>query len=151
MRAVLQRVSAASVHVGNDEIGRIGSGLLVFVGVAKDDGLSDVDYLVEKILNLKVFGDHEGRMNQSVVDTGGEVLAVSQVTLYGHDRGGTRLSFEAAAPLQQARVIYDEFVAKLSTSELKVETGQFQSMMAVELVNDGPVTLFLDSRSPVNS
>ena len=150
MRVVLQRVSSARVSVDDVEVGRIGRGLLVFVGVAKDDGSSDVDYLAGKIRNLRIFegeedDDDDGRMNRSVVDAGGELLVVSQFTLYGDCRRGRRPSFDSAAPPDQARALFEELVEELGASGLKVETGQFQAMMDVELVNDGPVTLLLDS------
>ena len=149
MRVVLQRVSSARVSVDDVEVGRIGRGLLVFVGVAKDDGSSDVDYLAGKIRNLRIFegeeDDDDGRMNRSVVDAGGELLVVSQFTLYGDCRRGRRPSFDSAAPPDQARALFEELVQELGASGLKVKTGQFQAMMDVELVNDGPVTLLLDS------
>lgn len=146
MRVVLQRVSSARVRVGDTEVGRIGRGLLVFVGVAKDDVAADVDYLTGKIRDLRIFEDDDGRMNRSVVDAGGELLVVSQFTLYGDCRRGRRPSFDSAAPPEQARALYDELVEQLRATGLKVETGQFQAMMDVELVNDGPVTLIVESR-----
>ena len=146
MKVVLQRVSSARVRVGDAEVGRIGRGLLVFVGVAKDDVSADVDYLAAKIRDLRIFEDDDGRMNRSVVDAGGELLVVSQFTLYGDCRRGRRPSFDSAAPPDQARELYDELVEQLRASGLKVETGQFQAMMDVELVNDGPVTLIVESR-----
>ena len=146
MKVVLQRVSSARVRVGDAEVGRIGRGLLVFVGVAKDDVSADVDYLAAKIRDLRIFEDDDGRMNRSVVDAGGELLVVSQFTLYGDCRRGRRPSFDSAAPPDQARELYDELVEQLRATGLKVETGQFQAMMDVELVNDGPVTLIVESR-----
>jgi len=146
MRVVLQRVSSAQVRVDDAEVGRIGRGLLVFVGVGKDDGSEDIDYMVGKIRDLRIFEDDDGRMNWSVVDSGGELLVVSQFTLYGDCQRGRRPSFDAAAPPDQARALYDQLVGKLRASGLKVETGQFQAMMDVELVNDGPVTLIVEGR-----
>ena len=147
MKVVLQRVGSAQVRVDDAEVGRIGPGLLVFVGVSKEDGSDDVDYLVGKIRELRIFEDDSGRMNRSVVEAGGELLVVSQFTLYGDCRRGRRPSFDSAAPPDQARVLYDELVANLRASGLKVETGRFQAMMEVELVNDGPVTLIVESRA----
>ena len=145
MRAVVQRVTSARVTVGEDESGRIGRGLLVFVGVGRDDGPQDIDYIVAKIRHLRVFDDEAGRMNRSVVDVGGSVLVVSQFTLFGDCRRGRRPSFDGAAPPERSRPMYAQLVERLRADGLTVETGQFQAMMAVELVNDGPVTLWLDS------
>ena len=146
MKVVLQRVSSAQVRVDNEVVGRIGRGLLVFVGVAKEDRSEDADYIVAKTKDLRILDDDNGKMNLSVVDTGGELLVVSQFTLYGDCRSGRRPSFDLAAPPDQARALYDELVAKLRASGLRVETGQFQAMMQVESVNDGPVTLIVESR-----
>ena len=146
MRVVLQRVVSAHVRVADAEVGRIGRGLLVYVGVGKEDGSEDVDYMAGKIRDIRVFDDDDGRMNRSVVEAGGELLIVSQCTLYGDCRRGRRPSFESAARPEEARPLYDELVTKLRASGLKVKTGQFQAMMAVELVNDGPVTLVVESR-----
>jgi D-tyrosyl-tRNA(Tyr) deacylase len=146
MRIVLQRVASAHVRVGDAEVGRIGRGLLVYVGVGKEDGLEDIDYMAGKIRDIRIFDDDDGRMNRSVVEAGGELLIVSQCTLYGDCRRGRRPSFESAARPEEARPLYDELVTKLRASGLKVKTGQFQAMMAVELVNDGPVTLVVESR-----
>ena len=146
MKVVLQRVGSAQVRVDDAEVGRIGPGLLVFVAVGKEDGSEDVDYLVGKIREIRIFEDDSGRMNRSVVEAGGELLVVSQFTLYGDCRKGRRPSFDSAAPPDQTRVLYDELVANLRASGLKVETGRFQAMMEVELVNDGPVTLIVESR-----
>jgi D-tyrosyl-tRNA(Tyr) deacylase len=145
MKVVLQRVGSADVRVDDAEVGRIGPGLLVFVGVGKEDTLDDVDYMVGKIRDLRIFDDDDGRMNRSIVETGGELLVVSQFTLYGDCRRGRRPSFDSAAPPNQARVLYDELVASLRATGLKVEIGQFQVMMNVKLVNDGPVTLIVES------
>ena len=134
------------MRVDDAEVGRIGPGLLVFVGVGKEDGSEDVDYMVGKIRNLRIFEDGDGRMNRSVVEVGGELLIVSQFTLYGDCRRGRRPSFDSAAPPDQARDLYDQLVNTLRASGLKVEAGRFQAMMDVELVNDGPVTILLDSK-----
>ena len=146
MRAVLQRVTRASVRVEGETVGEIGPGLLVLLGVARDDGESDALYLVEKLLNLRVFEDAEGRMNLSLAESGGALLAVSQFTLYGDARKGRRPSWLAAAPPELARTLYELFVAEARARGAHVETGSFQAMMEVELVNDGPVTILLDSR-----
>ncbi|MBV8856807.1 MAG: D-tyrosyl-tRNA(Tyr) deacylase [Acidobacteria bacterium] len=146
MRAVLQRVTRASVRVGGETVGEIGPGLLVLLGVARDDEQSDAVYLVEKVLNLRVFEDAEGRMNLSLAEAGGALLAVSQFTLYGDARKGRRPSWFDAAPPELARPLYEFFVAEARARGARVETGSFQAMMEVELVNDGPVTILLDSR-----
>jgi D-aminoacyl-tRNA deacylase len=146
MRAVLQRVTRASVRVGGETVGEIGPGLLVLLGVARDDKESDALYLVEKVLNLRVFEDAEGRMNLSLAEAGGALLAVSQFTLYGDARKGRRPSWFDAAPPEPARTLYEFFVAEARARGARVETGSFQAMMEVELVNDGPVTILLDSR-----
>ena len=146
MRAVLQRVSSARVSVDGREVGCIGQGLVALVGVGKGDGESDTEYVVNKIRDLRIFEDAAGKMNLSLSDVGGAVLVVSQFTLYGDCRRGRRPSFAAAAPPEVARRHYDALVERLRASGLTVETGQFQAMMAVELVNDGPVTIVLDSR-----
>lgn len=146
MRVVLQRVHSASVSVVDREVGRIGRGLLVFVGVGRDDDATDIEYIVGKIRDLRVFEDDRGRMNRSLVETDGEVLVVSQFTLYGDCRKGRRPSFDGAAPPAVARTCYEALVARLRESGLSVSTGEFQAMMEVALVNDGPVTLLVDSR-----
>lgn len=145
MRAVLQRVISARVVVHEEQIGRIGAGLLVFIGVGKDDDSNDIDYIAEKVLALRVFEDDQQRMNRSVTEMGGEILLVSQFTLYGDCRRGRRPSFDRAAAPAVARKLYEDLVTKLRESGLRVETGKFQAMMDVELVNDGPVTLLLES------
>jgi D-tyrosyl-tRNA(Tyr) deacylase len=147
MRAVIQRVSEARVRVGDRITGEIGPGLLVLVGVGKDDGPVDVKYLASKIPTLRIFKGDEGKdIDRSVTDVGGAVLVVSQFTLYGDARGQRRPSFiEAAAP-EQARTLYEDLVRELRAASVPVETGEFQAMMRVELVNDGPVTLLLDSK-----
>ena len=146
MRAVVQRVSRASVKTGEEPVGQIGPGLLVLLGVAQDDGESDVAYLAEKIAGLRIFEDAAGKMNLALAEVGGAVLAVSQFTLYGDVRRGKRPSFDAAARPEQARALYEAFVQKIREAGLRCETGRFQAMMQVELVNDGPVTILLDSR-----
>jgi len=146
MRAVVQRVRRASVTVGGEVIGQIAAGLLAFIGVAADDGPADVDYIASKIRDLRIFADAEGKLNRSVVDTGGGVLVVSQFTLQGDCRKGRRPSFDAAAPGELARALYEGVVRRLREGGLHVATGMFQAVMEVELVNDGPVTLLLDSR-----
>jgi D-tyrosyl-tRNA(Tyr) deacylase len=146
MRAVIQRVAEARVTVGGRIVGEIGRGLLVFVGVANEDGPSDVQYIVSKIRELRIFGDHEGKMNRSVGETGGEVLVVSQFTLCGDARKGRRPSFDAAAPPPVARALYEDVARQLRAAGLPVATGEFQMMMDVSLVNDGPVTILLDSK-----
>jgi D-aminoacyl-tRNA deacylase len=146
MRAVVQRVSAATVHVGDRVVGRIGPGLLAFVGVATEDGPADVQYIAAKIRELRIFPDDQGKMNRSVADTGGSVLVVSQFTLQADCRKGRRPSFDAAAQPALAQALYESVVQTLRTGGLSVETGEFQADMDVELVNDGPVTMLLDSR-----
>lgn len=146
MRAVLQRVTRASVRVASETVGEIGPGLVVLLGVARDDKESDALYLVEKVLNLRVFEDVEERMNLSLAEAGGALLVVSQFTLYGDVRKGRRPSWFDAAPPELARPLYEFFVAEARARGARVETGSFQAMMEVELVNDGPVTILLDSR-----
>ena len=145
MRAVVQRVSRARVTVGNDLAGEIGSGLLVLLGVSKDDTEADADYLSNKIIGLRVFEDAGGKMNRAVAEAEGSVLVVSQFTLYGDVRHGKRPSFDAAASPEKARGLYEYLVGRIRAAGLRCETGRFQEMMQVELVNDGPVTILLDS------
>lgn len=145
MRAVVQRVSRAKVTVNSQVTGEIGAGLLVLLGVSQTDSEKAADYLAEKITGLRVFEDAEGKMNRSVQEAGGAVLAVSQFTLYGDVRRGKRPSFDAAARPEKARELYEYFVDKVRAAGLHCETGRFQEMMQVELVNDGPVTILLDS------
>ena len=147
----MQRVTSARVTVDDRVTGEIGAGLLVFVGVEKEDGPADVDYVVAKIRDLRIFeddGDATGRkrMNRSVTDVGGSVLVVSQFTLSGDVRRGRRPSFDDAAPPEVARALYETVVRELRTSGLTVATGEFQAMMRVRLENDGPVTILMDSR-----
>jgi D-tyrosyl-tRNA(Tyr) deacylase len=146
MRAVVQRVTSARVRVGERVTGEIGRGLLVLVGVGRDDTGADVQYVAAKIREARLFENDEGRlMDRSVVDVGGSVLVVSQFTLYGDMRKGRRPSFDAAAPPESARSLYDALVRELRAVPLPVTTGEFQAMMHVELVNDGPVTILIDS------
>lgn len=146
MRAVLQRVRRARVTVEGATVGEIGAGVLLFLGVTHGDGPPDVDYIVSKTRELRIFPDGGSRMNLSVADTGGSVLVVSQFTLYADCRKGRRPSFDAAAPGPLARGLYEEVVARLRGTGLQVRMGEFQADMDVELVNDGPVTVLLDSR-----
>jgi len=145
MRAVVQRVSRAKVTVKEWNSGEIGHGLLVLLGVGQGDTEADASYLAEKIAGLRIFEDADGKMNRSVVDVGGSVLAVSQFTLYGDVRRGKRPSFDAAAPPDGARRLYEFFVERVRALGLRCETGRFQEMMQVELVNEGPVTILIDS------
>lgn len=145
MRAVVQRVSRAKVTIGGEITGEIGSGLLVLLGVGAADTRTDADYLAEKIVGLRIFEDSGGKMNLSVAEAGGAVLAVSQFTLYGDVRRGRRPSFDAAAPPEPARELYEYFVEKIRATGLRCETGRFQETMQVELVNEGPVTILVDS------
>jgi D-tyrosyl-tRNA(Tyr) deacylase len=134
------------VSVGEEVVGKIGPGLLVLLGVAKSDTQADAEYLASKITGLRIFEDEAGKMNLSVVETRGAVLAVSQFTLYGDVRKGRRPSFDEAAPPELARELYEDFLAKVRASGVTCETGRFQATMQVELVNDGPVTILLDSK-----
>ncbi|HEY6248558.1 MAG TPA: D-aminoacyl-tRNA deacylase [Candidatus Angelobacter sp.] len=145
MRAVVQRVSRCRVTVDGKIVGEIGGGLLVLLGVGKDDTEAAAAYLAEKIISLRIFDDDAGRMNLSVLDKRGQVLVVSQFTLYGDVRRGKRPSFDAAARPEEARRLYESLVDKIRAAGLRCETGEFQAMMDVELVNDGPVTIMLDS------
>lgn len=145
MRAVLQRVSQASVTVEGEPVGAIGPGLLVLLGVKDGDTAADAKYLADKVANLRIFADDVGKMNLSVLDAGGAVLAVSQFTLYGDCRRGRRPDFFQAARPEAARALYEQFVSELRTLGLKVEVGRFQAHMQVALVNDGPVTMLLES------
>ncbi len=146
MKALLQRVTEASVTVDGKEVGRIGRGLVVFVGVAAGDTERDVSYLARKTVELRLFADEEGRFNRSALDIGGELLVVSQFTLLADTRKGRRPSFTGAAPPEEAGALFKEFVEAIRASGLKVDTGLFQQHMEVEIRNDGPVTVMLDSR-----
>jgi D-tyrosyl-tRNA(Tyr) deacylase len=145
MRAVVQRVSQARVTVAAEVVGKIGPGLLVLLGVAATDTEADADYLAGKISGLRIFEDDAGKMNRSLTETGGAVLAVSQFTLFGDVRRGLRPSFDDAAPPALALRLYEHFVSRLRAAGLRCETGQFQASMKVELANEGPVTILLDS------
>ncbi|MBY6276909.1 D-aminoacyl-tRNA deacylase [Symbiobacterium thermophilum] len=145
MRAVVQRVSRARVTVGGEVVGQIGPGYVVLLGVSREDDEAAADYLAEKVAGLRVFEDEEGKMNRSIQEAGGAVLAVSQFTLYGDVRRGRRPGFDRAARPEQAEPLYRRFVERLRGMGLHVETGRFQTHMEVELVNDGPVTILIDS------
>lgn len=145
MRAVVQRVSRAQVTVDGAVTGKIGRGLLVLLGVSRGDSQADADYLADKIAGLRIFEDPQGKMNLPVAEINGAVLVVSQFTLYGDVRRGKRPSFDSAAPPEQARQLYESFVQRIRAAGLPCSTGRFQEMMEVELVNDGPVTILVDS------
>jgi D-tyrosyl-tRNA(Tyr) deacylase len=145
LRAVVQRVAHAAVHVGEEEVGRIGPGILALVGAGRGDGPDDADALAEKIANLRIFEDEAGKMNRSLLDVGGELLVVSQFTLYGDCRKGRRPSFVDALGPDAAEALVERFVGTARKAGVRVATGRFRAMMKVELVNDGPVTLLLDS------
>ena len=149
MRAVIQRVTYAKVEVEGTIQGEIGSGLLVLLGVSRTDGPADAEFLAAKVVHLRIFQDDAGKMNRSLLETGGAMLAVSQFTLYGDCRKGRRPSFDDAAPADQARRLYESFVELARGQGVRVETGIFQADMKVTLVNDGPVTLIVDT--PVTS
>jgi D-aminoacyl-tRNA deacylase len=145
MRAVVQRVSRAQVTVNGEVTGQIGLGMLVLLGVGRDDTEADASYLARKIAGLRIFEDDNGKMNRSLLDVSGSVLAVSQFTLYANVSRGNRPSFDGAAPAEKARQLYEFFVAEISAVGFVCETGRFQEMMKVELTNEGPVTILLDS------
>ena len=145
MRLVLQRVSEASVTIGEETVGAIRTGLLILCGIARFDGKSDAKYLSDKVLGLRIFPDDEGKMNRNVVEAGGSLLVVSQFTLYGDCRRGKRPSFDSAAPPEQAQDLYNYFVETLRQGPVPVETGAFQASMQVHLVNQGPVTILMDT------
>jgi D-tyrosyl-tRNA(Tyr) deacylase len=146
MRAVIQRVTSARVHVDAELISAIDRGFLVFLGVGIDDTESDSTYLAEKVVNLRVFEDAAGKMNRSIIDVDGAILVVSQFTLWGDCRKGRRPSFTQAAPAERGRLLYEHFCEKLRSLGVQVQQGRFQADMQVELVNDGPVTMLLDSQ-----
>ncbi len=145
MKALLQRVTRASVSVGSEVVGSIGQGLVVFVGVANGDTEKDAQYLAQKTVSLRIFSDEAGRFNLSALDIGGELLVVSQFTLLADARKGRRPSFTEAAPPAQAEALFEQFVEQARATGLNVETGRFQQYMQVEIHNDGPVTIMLDS------
>ena len=149
VRAVIQRVDRASVAVEGRVTGEIGAGLLVLLGVGRTDNLEAASYLAEKIVNLRIFSDEAGKMNLSLLDTGGSALVVSQFTLYADTRGGRRPSYIQAAAPEEANRLYEEFVRAMRALGVRVETGVFQAHMQVELVNDGPVTILLDSEKTI--
>jgi D-tyrosyl-tRNA(Tyr) deacylase len=149
MRTVVQRVSRARVVVEGKVTGEIGPGLLVLLGVARDDSSAAASYLADKVANLRIFDDDQGKMNRSLLETGGSVLVVSQFTLYGDTRGQRRPSYLRAASPEQAKALYEQFVAALRALGVRVETGVFQAMMSVELVNEGPVTILMDSEKTI--
>ncbi len=146
MRAVVQRVKESSVTVGGDIISKTGAGLLVFLGVSKEDTINDAVFLADKLLNLRIFEDEHGKMNRSVLEARGEMLVVSQFTLLGDCRKGRRPSFTDAAEPGKAKELYEQFVEKVSNKGISVSTGRFRALMDVHLVNDGPVTLIVESR-----
>ena len=146
MRAVVQRVTSSSVTVDGLVVGEIGAGLLVLLGVASGDGKEEADYLADKITNLRIFTDEQGKMNLSLIDTRGAMLVVSQFTLYGDTRHGRRPSYIDAAEPEKANALYEYFVERVRSQGVRVETGVFQAMMQVNLTNDGPVTILLDSK-----
>lgn len=146
MKALLQRVTSASVSVGGEEVGRIGPGLVVFVGVSNGDAQQDIQYLVDKTINLRIFEDQAGKLNLSILDVKGELLLVSQFTLMAETRHGRRPSFTEAAPPAEADALFKQFVELIKASGLKTDTGRFQQHMHVEIHNNGPVTILLDSR-----
>lgn len=146
MRIVAQRVSSARVSVDNKTIGEVGAGLCLLIGVAPDDMVADVRWMTEKIANLRIFGDDEGKMNRSLLDVGGEVLAISQFTLYADCRKGRRPSFTGAASPGVGDELYRAFVEELRKMNVKVETGEFGAEMKVEIVNEGPVTIMIDTK-----
>jgi len=149
VKALLQRVTRASVSVGGEIVGRIGRGLVIFVGVASGDTEKDAQYLAQRTVNLRIFSDEEGRFNLSALDIKGELLVVSQFTLLADTRKGRRPSFIEAAPPAQAEEIFERFVEQARATGLRVETGRFQQYMQVEIHNDGPVTILLDSKGKV--
>ncbi len=146
MRAVIQRVDSAKVSVNSKTIGEIERGLLVYLGVEKGDRKDDADYLLDKVLNLRIFEDLDGKMNISVLDTGGGILIISQFTLLADCRKGRRPSFAGAEDPGPAKVLYEYFVAQAGARAVRVQTGEFQAMMKIDSVNDGPVTIIIDSR-----
>jgi D-tyrosyl-tRNA(Tyr) deacylase len=151
MKALLQRVTSAQVSVEGETVGKIGYGLVVFIGVANEDTTEDIQYLSRKIVELRIFDDADGKFNLSAVDVKGELLLVSQFTLLAATRKGRRPGFTDAAPPQIAETLFNQFVEQSKTSGLKVETGRFQTHMLVEINNDGPVTIFIDSKERLNS
>ena len=146
MRAVIQRVKESSVTVKNEIIGKIGRGLLILLGVANEDKANDAEYLADKITNLRIFEDDKGKMNRSLLETGGEMIVVSQFTLLGDCRKGRRPSFVNAADPEKANKLYEHFIKEVRQKGVSVKTGRFRAMMEVSLINDGPVTIILENR-----
>ena len=145
MRAVVQRVKSASVTVADELVSEIEAGVLVFLGVAHDDTTTEIEYIANKVANLRIFEDEDGKMNRSLLETGGAALVVSQFTLYGDCRKGRRPSFINAARPEVANALYEQFIAALEQQNVPTQGGTFQAMMDVQLINDGPVTILLDS------
>ena len=145
MRAVVQRVTSASVTVGEEVTGAVGPGMMVLIGVSSEDGPADLKYIAEKVMHLRIYDDENGVMNRSILDAGGAILAVSQFTLYGDARGGRRPSYFRAAKPEKAEEMYEKLIALWREAGIHVETGRFRTEMRVSLVNDGPVTILLDS------
>lgn len=145
MRAVVQRVTSASVTVGEEVTGAVGPGMMVLIGVSSEDGPADLKYIAEKVMHLRIYDDENGVMNRSILDAGGAILAVSQFTLYGDARGGRRPSYFRAAKPEKAEEMYEKLIAQWREAGIHVETGRFRTEMQVSLVNDGPVTILLDS------
>ena len=145
MRAVVQRVTSASVTVGEEVTGAVGPGMMVLIGVSSEDGPADLKYIAEKVIHLRIYDDENGVMNRSILDAGGAILAVSQFTLYGDARGGRRPSYFRAAKPEKAEEMYEKLIAQWREAGIHVETGRFRTEMQVSLVNDGPVTILLDS------
>jgi D-tyrosyl-tRNA(Tyr) deacylase len=146
MRAVVQRVLSARCEVDGQLVSEIGRGLLVFLGIGKEDSVPDIDYIVDKIRHLRIFEDENQKTNLSISDVNGSIMVISQFTLYGDVRKGRRPSFDGAMPPEEAERLYNEVVSRLRTSGIKVETGRFREMMRISLINDGPMTILLDSR-----
>jgi D-tyrosyl-tRNA(Tyr) deacylase len=149
LKALVQRVTKASVSVDGEVVGKIGRGLVVLIGVAREDAEKDAVYMADKIVNLRIFADDASKFNRSALETGAEILIVSQFTLLADTRKGRRPSFEAAAPPEQAEALVNFFVGQVRNAGLKVETGRFQQHMLVEIFNDGPVTVAVDSRDKI--
>lgn len=145
MRLIIQRVKESKVTVNGSTAGAIRSGLMVLIGIAREDTRAEVDYMLDKLMGLRIFPDDSGRMNRNIVESGGELLLVSQFTLYGDCRKGRRPSFDRAAPPKEAQALYEYFVASARQRDVAVQTGVFQASMEVHLINDGPVTILLDS------
>ncbi len=146
MRALIQRVSKAHVAVNQDTVGNIDNGLCIFIGIMENDQPKDIEYIVDKIVNLRIFPNAEGKFDQSVIETKGELLIISQFTLYANTKKGRRPSFTRSAKPQEAKFIFNETINQFEATGLKIQTGLFQSHMNVSIVNDGPVTIFIDSR-----